>query len=133
ATPFRPAQPLRLLIVDDLEDSLLLFKKFMKELPCKVETAANGQDAVEKFKQGIFDIVLMDMLMPVMDGYTATREIRAWEKEQGRKPVPIIALTANAMKEDAQMCLDSGCDLHLCKPIGKARLIETLAQYCRRE
>ncbi len=67
--------------------------------------------------------------MPVMDGYTATRAIRQWEAREGRKPTPIIALTAFALKEDEQKSLEAGCDTHLTKPIKKKTLLETLAAW----
>jgi len=67
--------------------------------------------------------------MPVMDGYTATREIRKWEQEQGRKQTPIIALTAHAMKEDVQKSLDAGCTDHLTKPIRRATLMEAVQKH----
>jgi CheY-like chemotaxis protein len=71
----------------------------------------------------------MDMQMPVMDGYTATERIRKWEKENGVRPTPIIALTANALKEDAQRSLDAGCTAHLTKPIKKAGLLAAIREH----
>ena len=88
--------------------------------------------AVEKFNAGTYDLVLMDMQMPVMDGYMATRKIRELEKEKGVSNTPIIALTAYATKEETQKSLDAGCDLHLTKPIKKATLLETLRKYSKR-
>ncbi len=81
---------------------------------------------MEKFKSGRYDLVLMDMQMPVMDGYTATRTIREWESQSGLKPTPIIALTAFALKEEMQKSLDAGCNAHLTKPIKKATLLEAI-------
>jgi CheY-like chemotaxis protein len=95
--------------------------------------AENGAVAVEAVKAGNFDIVFMDMQMPVMDGYTATREIRQWEKAQARTAVPIIALTAYALKEDEKKSLDAGCTGHMTKPIKKARLLEALAEFAADE
>jgi len=69
--------------------------------------------------------------MPVMDGYTAAREIRRWEERSGARRVPIIALTAHALKEDIQKSIDAGCDGHLTKPIRKGVLLETVRQYAR--
>jgi CheY-like chemotaxis protein len=71
----------------------------------------------------------MDIQMPVMDGYTATREIRAWEREHRLKETPIIALTAYAYKEDRQKSLEAGCNGHLVKPVKKAGLLEAIAEY----
>jgi CheY-like chemotaxis protein len=94
-----------------------------------MDIAENGAIAVEKFKAGKYDLVLMDVQMPVMDGYTATREIRTWEREQGRKETPIIALTAHAMKEDLQKSIEAGCTDHLTKPIKRATLMEAVQKY----
>ena len=75
--------------------------------------------------------MLMDMQMPVMDGYTATKEIREWETEKGIMPTPIIALTANALKEDAQRSLDVGCTAHLTKPIRKPPLLAAIHEHTK--
>jgi len=71
----------------------------------------------------------MDIQMPVMDGYTATRTIREWEKQQKAAPTTIVALTAYSFTEDAQKCLDAGCTSYLNKPIKKQKLLETIARY----
>ena len=84
---------------------------------------------MEKFKAAQYDIVLMDMQMPVMDGLSATRAIRAWEAAQGRPPTPIIALTAHAIREDAEKSLEAGCNAHLTKPIKKATLLASLQEH----
>jgi hypothetical protein len=72
---------------------------------------------------------LMDMEMPVMDGYTATRTIRQWERERGLAPTPVIALTAYARAEEMKKSLEAGCDAHLSKPVRKAALLETIARF----
>ena len=97
----------------------------------KTEYAENCQIALDKFKSGKYDLVLMDMQMPVMDGYDATLAIRQWEREEGLIPTPIIALTAHALKKDEQKSLDAGCDSHIIKPIKKLKLIETIMQFAR--
>jgi two-component system sensor histidine kinase/response regulator len=74
---------------------------------------------------------LKDLEMPVMDGYTATREIRKWELAEGLKRIPIIALTAYAFKEDRDKSIAAGCDAHLTKPIEKAKLIATIHEFAR--
>ena len=122
---------LNILLVDDSSDNRLLISVYLKATPHQVTTAENGQVGFQKFKNGSYDIVLMDMHMPVMDGYTATREIRKWEKEQARQNSKIIALTANALREDEQRSLDAGCDKHLTKPITKARFLETINKIAR--
>jgi len=124
--PRTTARPLRILLVDDSDDNRFLMAAYFKNTPYTVEMAENGAQAVEKFSGGDYDLVLMDMQMPVMDGYSATRHIRSWEREQGRRHTPIVALTAYALKEDAEKSLAAGCDAHLTKPIKKARLMETI-------
>ncbi|MDT8317772.1 MAG: response regulator [bacterium] len=81
------------------------------------------------FKANRYDMVLMDMEMPVRDGYSATCEIRKWEVETGRKEVPIIALTAHAMKEYVQKSMDAGCSGHVNKPIKKQPLLDLAREY----
>jgi CheY-like chemotaxis protein len=86
--------------------------------------------AVERFTTaGAYDLVLMDMEMPVMDGYTATRQIRAWEREHRLAPTPIIALSAYALAEEIEKSFAAGCDAHLTKPIKKADLLERIAAH----
>jgi len=121
--------PLHILLVEDNEDNVLLIKSFLKKTPYVLEFAGNGKVAVEKFVSGKYNLVLMDMQMPVMDGYTATRELRKWEMEKGVKATPIVALTAYATQEERQKSLDSGCTAHLAKPIKKAKLIEVIHEY----
>ncbi|MBU4344218.1 MAG: response regulator [Proteobacteria bacterium] len=115
-----------ILLVEDSADNRLLIQSYFKRTSNHIDIAENGEIAVEKFKSGKYDLVLMDIQMPVMDGYTATREIRKWEREKGRKETPIIALTAHAMAEDAKKSLDAGCTDHLTKPIKKAKLMEAV-------
>jgi len=88
--------------------------------------AYNGQEGVHLFQNGTYDLVLMDIQMPVMDGYEATKIIRAWEKEKQRYPTPILALTAHALNEDEQKSLAAGCSAHLTKPVHKANLLEVI-------
>ena len=120
---------LNLLLVEDSADNRLIIQAYFKRASDHIDIAENGALAVEKFKAGKYDLVLMDVQMPIMDGYTATREIRKWEQEQGRKQTPIIALTAHAMKEDVQRSLDAGCTDHLTKPIRRATLMDAVKKY----
>ena len=120
---------LLILLVDDSEDNRILIQSYLRNSPHKVDTARNGEEAVARFKKERYDLVLMDMQMPVMDGYAATGEIRKWEAETGKTPVPIIALTAYALKEDAEKSLEAGCTSHLSKPIKKADLLEAIDKY----
>ncbi|MEK7850992.1 MAG: CHASE3 domain-containing protein [Deltaproteobacteria bacterium] len=125
-------KPLNILLVDDSEDNRVLIESYLKKSSHKIRTAANGESAVAKFRKGGYDIVLMDMQMPVMDGYTATREIRKWETHTGKSQTPIIALTAYALKEDAEKCIQAGCTAHISKPVKKANLLEVIAKYARK-
>lgn len=125
-------KPLNILLVDDSEDNRMLIESYLKKSSHKIRTAANGESAVAKFRKGRYDIVLMDMQMPVMDGYTATREIRKWEMETGKSKTPVIALTAYALKEDAEKSIQAGCTAHISKPVKKANLLEVIAKYARK-
>ncbi|BCR03848.1 hypothetical protein DESUT3_09170 [Desulfuromonas versatilis] len=119
-------RPLRILLADDSQDNRLLVAAYLKSSPHSLELAEDGGQALEKYRQGEYDLVLMDMQMPVMDGYEATRQIRAWEQAQGRPPTPVIALTAYALAEDAGRSLAAGCSAHLTKPIKKETLLEAI-------
>ncbi|MBF0455302.1 MAG: PAS domain S-box protein [Magnetococcales bacterium] len=118
-----------LLVADDAEDNLLVIQGFLNRGPFDLQVAKDGVEAVELFKSSRFDLVLMDIQMPRMDGYEATRAIRAWEKSQNATPVPIIALTAHAMSDVSDKILKAGCDLHLTKPIRKKRLLNVIHQF----
>ncbi len=91
----------------------------------------DGRAAVNAFAAGDFDLILMDMQMPLMDGLTATRAIRAIEQERGAIPLPIIALTANALPQDVTMSREAGCDYHLSKPISKRDLLRAIGEYAQ--
>ena len=121
--------PLRILLVEDNADNRLLFNAYLKKERCELVEAENGVEAVQHFQQERFDLVLMDVQMPVMDGYTATREIRRWEAEHNKRPAPIVALTANAVKEDKDLSIEAGCNAHLTKPIKKKTLISAIHEY----
>jgi PAS domain S-box-containing protein len=129
AAPEAVERPLRVLLVDDSEDNVFLVRSYLKGSGCTIETADNGQEAVDKFTAGRFDLVLMDIQMPVMDGYEATRRMRAWEAGQGAPPTPILALTAYALKDEEEKCLLAGCTAHLAKPIRQAALLAGIRKY----
>ncbi len=119
----------RVLLVDDSEDNRMIVRAYLKDAPLDFVCAEDGQQAVDRFTADTFDLVLMDLQMPVMDGLTATRSMRALEATSGRPHIPIVALTADALKEGAQRCLDAGCDGHFAKPVRKAALVQMLAKY----
>ncbi len=122
------SRPLQILLVEDSPDNRMLIQAYVKGFPYKLDPAENGEVAVEKFMCGRYDLVLMDMQMPVMDGYTATRRIRSWEIDQGRPATPIVALTASALEEDVRNTLEAGCTTHLSKPVKKSRLLAMIVE-----
>jgi signal transduction histidine kinase/DNA-binding response OmpR family regulator len=122
----RPERSLRILLVEDNADNRMLVRAYLKNLPWELVDAENGQVAVDKFRDGRYDLVLMDVQMPVMDGRQATQEIRALETASGASRTPVIALTAHAVKEEIDRCLEAGCDGHLSKPVKKATLLDAI-------
>jgi two-component system, sensor histidine kinase len=112
------------LVVEDSEDNQLLVRLYLTRMGMNVDFAQNGREGVEQATERHYDLVLMDMQMPVMDGYRATQLLR----EKGYVK-PIIALTAHAMKDDRDRCLKVGCDAYLTKPIDSSALYSTLAEY----
>ena len=127
--PQQDRRPLRILLVEDSPDNRLLIHAYLRGTPHELTDAENGEVALECFRRDRFDLILMDMQMPVMDGFTATAQIRKWEQERGTTPIPIVALSANALREEIQRSLDCGCDSYVTKPVRKALLLETLANY----
>jgi len=120
---------LRILLADDSEDNRFLVRGYLRDTGCLIDEVTNGVDVVEKFKDGAYDIVLMDAEMPVMDGYSATRAMRIFEKERAGPPTPILALTAHALKEARDRSIEAGCTDHLTKPITKTALLEAIHRY----
>jgi len=128
----RRAHGLRILLADDSSDNRFLILSYLKNSNCSIEIAQNGQDAVEKFRAGRYDVVLMDIEMPVMDGYAATSEIRRYERDLGMPATPVLALTAHAFADMEARSRAAGFSAHLTKPIRKATLLEALAGYAGR-
>ena len=129
--PPRPPAAASILLVEDSEDNRMLIRTYLKGSGHRLDIAGDGREGVERVRGGHYDLVLMDVQMPVMDGYQATRAIRRWEQEQeqGRARLPILALTAHALQGDDQETLAAGCDAHLTKPIKKGRLLEAIARH----
>jgi signal transduction histidine kinase/CheY-like chemotaxis protein len=121
-----PERSLSILVADDSADNRLLIQSYMKGSPHKLSFEENGKGAVDRFSAAHFDLVLLDMRMPVMDGLTATRAIRAIEKQRGSRSLPIIALTANASSIDIEASHAAGCNGHLSKPISKLKLLNVI-------
>jgi len=121
--------PCNILVAEDSESNQALINLYFSKTTCHLDFAVDGKEALEKFKASQYDLILMDIQMPVMDGHEATRLIRAFEKEHGQPQVPIIAVTANAFTEDQRRCLDAGCTDYLAKPISKANLFQCVTKF----
>ncbi|MEO5350796.1 MAG: ATP-binding protein [Magnetococcus sp. YQC-3] len=131
STPDEPieeatARSLRILLAEDQPDNRLLFKIYMKKSPHHVVIVNDGIEAVEQVRKETFDLVLMDIQMPNMDGYAATRAIRQLEQQEGRQPLTIMALSAHAGTENKEESFAAGCDGHLTKPIKKQTLLDAI-------
>ena len=120
---------LRILVAEDSPDNRLLVQAYLKGASHTLTFVEDGKAAVEQFQAGGFDLILMDVQMPIMDGLTAARAIRLTERERGLTPVAIVALTANARPEDLKESRDAGCDAHLSKPVSKQKLLATIDEY----
>ena len=122
-------KPMQILLAEDVEENAVVIQAFLGSTLHKIDIVEDGLQAFEKYKMVRYDLVLMDVQMPVMDGFTATKKIRAWEKEQHMQATPILALTAHAMQEVAIKAIAAGCNMHLSKPIGKERLLDVLHHF----
>jgi signal transduction histidine kinase/CheY-like chemotaxis protein len=118
----------RLLLVDDSPDNRFLIETYLKNADFIISSAENGEMAYRLFTGGRFDVVLMDMQMPILDGYGATAKIRDYEASHAMPRTPIIALTAHVLKQEMERSRAVGCDLHVTKPVRKAELLEALDQ-----
>ncbi len=117
---------LRILVVEDVLENQLLIHAYLKKTPHQMVIANDGLEAVAQVQAETFDLVFMDIQMPNMDGYTATRAIRKWEQEEGRQPVAIMALSAHVSVDRKEESLAAGCDGHLAKPIKKQTLLDAI-------
>ncbi len=125
---------LRILLVEDNELNMEIADFILKDCGAIVDHAVNGQEAVECFEKseaGTYDVILMDIMMPIMDGLTATKTIRALAHPDA-KNVPIIAMTANAFKEDAERCMEAGMNAHVAKPLDKDKIIHAIRENIQR-
>lgn len=131
STPTDLEEGAAILIADDSPDNRLLIQSYLKQSGYRLDIAETGKAAVELYQAGKYDLVLMDVQMPVMDGHTATRMIRDWEKKSNASPIPIIALTAHAFQEEIQKSLAAGCSDHLTKPIRKDTLLHAMQKWIK--
>jgi two-component system cell cycle sensor histidine kinase/response regulator CckA len=120
---------MRILYADDDEPSRRLVRMYLEHSRSILDICENGQIAVDKFQSGSYDIVLMDMQMPVMDGFAAARAIRSWEAARGLKTTPVIAVTGLGASDEFEASLKAGCTSHITKPIGKEALLRTISSY----
>ena len=130
----------RVLVAEDNIVNKKVAVKMLEKLGCRVNVTANGKEAVDMLESFPYDLVFMDCQMPEMDGYEATAAIRKWEEEnrysetENRKPksekrIPIIAITANAMKGDREKCLEAGMDDYISKPVDVKKLAQALGKW----
>ncbi|MEO5345493.1 MAG: PAS domain S-box protein [Magnetococcus sp. YQC-9] len=119
-------QPLRILLVEDVEENQLLLSAYLSKTPHRCVMVGNGLEAIERVQQEVFDLIIMDVQMPGMDGYSATRWIRQWEQEGQRPAMTIIALSAHAMEGEITRSREVGCDGYLSKPISKQAFLQAI-------
>jgi signal transduction histidine kinase/CheY-like chemotaxis protein len=129
ASKLQRPRALRILLADDAEENRFLIRGYLKGCGCIIDEVENGALAVERFKQHDYDVVLMDSEMPVLDGYSATRAMRAFERERASAPTPILALTAHALREARDRSLEAGCTEHLTKPVKRATLLDAIDKF----
>ena len=131
--PIEPCEPddgttLRVLVVDDHPTNRRVVEMILDQVGAQSVSVENGQEALEAYLNDRFDVVLMDIQMPVMDGLTATRTIRLHERESDRRATPVIILSANALPEHIEAGKAAGADRHLAKPISAAALLHVIAE-----
>jgi len=135
SAPARAGSSGRVLLAEDNEVNQLVAVEILAKAGFACDIVVNGKDAVEAARTGRYDVILMDCQMPVMDGFQATRAIRELERDSGRESgtaphIPIIALTANAMRGDREQCLAAGMDAYASKPIDPKQLVEIVRMLC---
>ena len=121
-------RPIRVLLVEDNETNRRLVAGMLLGVDADLTSAENGLEGVEAFTREPFDVVLMDLQMPVMDGYTATRKIRELEAQRRLRPTPVVVVSAHTRPRDIRESLAAGADVHVAKPIDLARLLATMTR-----
>ncbi|MEQ1780617.1 MAG: response regulator [Hyphomonadaceae bacterium] len=125
--------PLRILLVEDHPINRLVMTNMLEAIGAQIEVCVDGREAVDVAAHSRFDVILMDLLMPVMDGIEATRAIRLQEAENHQPPTAIVMLTASALPSQTERAKQAGCNAHLTKPVTPERLFETLGRVLRPE
>ena len=125
------ARRARILLVEDYEPNIIVAGTFLEEFGYDYDVAANGLEAIEKFKTGGFGLIIMDVQMPGLNGLEATRIIRAHEEQNAQPPLPIIGMTAHATAGDRERCLGAGMDEYISKPFDPGALREKIASLLR--
>ncbi|MAB99116.1 MAG: hybrid sensor histidine kinase/response regulator, partial [Pseudomonadaceae bacterium] len=124
-----PSRAPLVLCVDDNPANLLLVKTLLSDMGANVATAGNGFDAIKLTKQNVYDLILMDVQMPGLDGRQTTEQIRQWEQDHQRQPLPIVALTAHAMSNEKRALLQCGMDDYLTKPVSERQLAQVVLKW----
>lgn len=129
--PHAGGSPPRVLVAEDNLTNRMVLVAMLRKLSIEPIVVDDGRQAVNQILTGAdFDLVLMDCEMPEMDGYTATRTIRDWERREQRPRLPIVAVTAHALAEHRQLCFEAGMDDHMAKPIELSALRDVLRCWC---
>jgi len=132
ADPCSREQAVRILVVEDTEDNRILLAHYLREKPLEVVFAGSGFEAVDTIRGNReFDLILMDIDLPGLDGHATTRLIQEWQAQRGVAPTPIVALSAHAMAEEVRASLAAGCAAHVAKPVDRATLLRTVRHYAR--
>lgn len=129
--PATRVETLRILVADDSEDNRSVIREYLKKLPYALDFVEDGTSALERLQTGGYDLALVDVHMPLMDGYAAVRTFREYERAQSLPPLPVLALTADAFQDAVEKSLAAGFTMHLAKPIRKSTLLEAIARHAR--
>ncbi|MEG3641456.1 response regulator [Magnetococcus sp. PR-3] len=128
---FSDQKQAHILLAEDADDNIFLIQRYLQKSGHTLDIAKNGVEAVHLAQKSRYDLILMDVQMPKVDGYQATATIRRWEQQQAHPRTPILALTAHALEEDRRKSIEAGCDAHLTKPILKKDLLAALHKHIK--
>ena len=131
STPLEVPGDFRILVAEDNSISTKVIRGMLNKLNLQPDTACNGEEALEAIKATPYDLVLMDCEMPVLDGFQATRQLREWEANSGRRRTPVVALTAHILSEHRERAREAGMDGHMAKPVELSHLRELIDHWVR--